>query len=238
VWDEDIARQYGLEWTPTRREFPQTTLVVASLDTAFKEKEESDFNALTIWGIFLDKARNRRAMLMYAWQKRLPLNGRVLTALAGETGVAFRQRQQQEWGLVDWVAHDCARYGVKRLLIEDKSRGHDVANELKRLYRRDNWGVQMINPVADKVSRAHSVVPLFTDNAVYAPNTTWADLVISNCEDFPKGAHDDLLDSCTQFLNWARENDVLVLADEMSAALDDAATYQPPRHSVAQQYGV
>jgi len=237
-WDQIEAAKYGLEWQAGRRDFPHMELVAASLDTAYKEKEENDFNAFTIWGIFLDQARNRRAMLMYAWQKRVPLNGKVVTAFPHELLVDFKRRKEDNWGLVDWVADGCKRYKVNRLLIEDKSRGHDVANEIRRLHTRENWGVQLLPVVGDKVSRTHSVVPLFTDDCIYAPDTKWADLVISNCEIFPKGAHDDLNDSVTQFLNWARENEILVRADEMSAANEEAAMFKHKEASVAEQYGV
>ena len=44
--------------------------------------------------------------------------------------------------------------------------------------------------------------------------------------------------NCTQFLNWARENEILVRADEMSAALEEAATFKHKTQSVAEQYGV
>jgi predicted phage terminase large subunit-like protein len=238
LWDENEARKYGLEWHPGLREFPKMELVVASLDTAYKEKEENDFNAFTIWGIFLDRARNRRAMLMYAWQKRLPLNGKLTTAFPGELPIAFKQRKEEAWGLVDWIADGCKRYNVKRLLIEDKSRGHDVANEIRRLHNRENWGVQLINPVGDKVSRAHSVVSLFTDDAIYAPNTRWAELTIGECEKFPKGTHDDIPDSVTQFLQWARDNELIVRGDEMSAAMEEAATFKGKQSGIAESYGV
>ena len=244
-WDEIEAQKYGLEWHAGRREFPDMELVVASLDTAFKEKEENDFNAFTVWGIFLDQARNKRAMLMYAWNKRLPLHGKVLTQYPGELPIAFKERQKEAWGLVDLIADTCKRYEVKRLLIEDKSRGHDVANELRRLYNRENWGVQLVNPVGDKVSRAHSIVPLFTDDAIYAPynaqtNTfiKWADAVVTQAAKFPKDVHDDLVDSCTQFLVWARDNEILVRADEASAYAEEQATFKHKTTSVAEQYGV
>ena len=103
-WDEQEAVKYGLEWQHSKvidgklvmlnrgcRDMPHMDLVVGSLDTAFKEKEENDYNAFTIWGIFQDQARNRRAMLMYAWRKRLPLNGTVVAIQPGEHPTAFEQ---------------------------------------------------------------------------------------------------------------------------------------------------
>lgn len=238
LWGQDEARYYSLQWDQERREFPHFELVVASLDTAQKEKEENDYNALTVWGIFLDRARNRRAMLVYAWQKRLPLNGREVSALPGELPIRFEQRKKEAWGLVQWVADTCRRYKVKRLLIEDKTRGHDVAQEIRRQYTRENWGTQLLNPVGDKISRAHAVVPLFADDTIYAPDTKWAEQVISNCESFPKAAHDDLVDSVTQFLNWARENEILVMVDELEAAVEESQTFKHKVPSVSEQYNV
>lgn len=237
-WDEEEAQKYGLVWSGARKEFPEFNLVIASLDTNFGIKQENDYNALTVWGIFNDKVGNRRAMMAYAWNKRLPLHGEVVSAFPNETKLMFEERQKQSWGLVEWVADTCKRYRVKRLLIENKARGYDVANEIQRLYRRDNWGVELREPVGDKVSRGHSVVPLFTDGVVWAPRTRWADAVIDQCALVPKAAHDDMYDTVTMFLHWARENGIIERADEVSAALAEEAAYQPKTQSVAELYGV
>jgi len=237
-WDQDEAKRYGLEWNGALKEFPPFELVVGSLDTSYGEKQENDYNALTIWGIWIDRNKNRRAMLMFAWNKRLQLHGKIVSAFPNEAKVNFEQRQKEAFGLVEYVADTCKRYKVRRLLIENKTRGRDVANELNRLYVRESWGVELIEPVGDKVSRTHSIVPLFTDNVVWAPDTKWADAVITQSAAFPKADHDDMHDTVTQFLNWARENGILVRADEMSASLEDEMQYRSPGQSVAQQYGV
>jgi predicted phage terminase large subunit-like protein len=241
LWDMEQAQSYGLEWNEAkgaRKEFPEMSLIIASLDTSFKEKEENDFNAMTVWGLWLDRAKNRRAMLMYAWAKRLPLHGEIVSAKAGEAKINFQDRQKAKWGLVEWVADTCKRYGVQRLLIEDKARGGDVANELKRLYARDNWGVELLLPERDKVSRAHTTVPLFADGCIWAPSTTWSEPCLVECELFPKGPHDDYVDTVTQFINWARVQELLVRGDEASAALADEMKYLPKQQSVADSYGV
>src|SRR6266852_6908402 len=54
--------------------FPPFEFVVASLDTAFTEKEENDPSAMTIWGLFRDESGNPKIMLMYAWEERLQFN--------------------------------------------------------------------------------------------------------------------------------------------------------------------
>ena len=237
-WDHEEAQRYGLEWTAARKEFPRFDLVVGSLDTSYGEKQENDYNALTVWGIWIDRAGNRRAMLMFGWAKRLPLHGKVISAMPGEAKINFEARQRESWGLIEWVADTCKRYRTHRVLIENKTRGRDVANEINRLYARENWGVELLNPIGDKVSRVHSIVPLFTDNAVWAPDTRWAEAVMGQCSAFPKAAHDDLVDTVSQFLVWARENGILMRADEMSAALEDQMRGFGQSASVAQQYGV
>ena len=238
LWDGEEARKYGLEWNGQRKEFPHFELVVGSLDTSYGEKEENDYNAMTVWGIWLDSNKNRRAMMMYAWNKRLPLHGTEVIQMPGEAAINFRDRQKRAWGLVEWVADTCKRYKVRRLLIENKTRGKDVGDELKRIYARENWGVELLDPQGDKVSRTHSVVTLFTDGAIWAPDTKWSEAVLLQCARFPRDVHDDMHDTVTQFVNWARENGILLRGDEMSAALDDQM--QLPHHDrgIAQQYGV
>jgi predicted phage terminase large subunit-like protein len=237
-WGDEIARRYGLEWHGGRKEFPEMDLIAASLDTAFKEKEENDFNAMTVWGVWNDQAGNRRAMLMFAWNVRKPLHGIVCVQEAGESDIMFKERQKANWGLIELIADTCKRYRVQRLLIEDSSRGHDVAQEINRLYARERWGVELVRPAGDKVTRGHAIVPLFTDGVVWAPDTRWAEMVMTQCSQVPKAAHDDMYDTVTQFLHWARVNGILERADETTAAIEEDMKYQPKKQSVAEQYGV
>lgn len=241
LWNKKEAASYGLEYNNEPgafKEYPPFDLVVGSLDTAYGQKEENDYSAMTVWGIWKDKNKNRRGMLVHAWQKRLPLHGRILPVMEGEPAVNFRERQKAEWGLIELIADTCKRYQVRRLLIEDKTRGRDVAEEINRLYERSQWGVELMNPVGDKVSRGHSVVPMFTDGMIWAPELKWSQMVIDQCALVPKSDHDDLYDTVTMFLHWARENLILIRGDEMSALLEDEQAYRPRQQSISEQYGV
>lgn len=242
LWSTEMARGLGLEWDDrpgAPKEFPHCELIVGSLDTAFKEEEENDFNAMTVWGVFLDAGGNRKAILMWAWAKRLPLNGIQVVKGPNELPVEFEKRQQDNWGLVDWVAYTCRKYRIRRLLIEDKARGHDVAKEIKRQYTRENWGVHMVLPAKDKISRAHSCVPLMADGSIYAPKLRWADdHVIAQCTKFPKAAHDDYVDTVTQFILWARDMSLLELTEETAAVVLDESSYQHRVESISERYGV
>lgn len=238
LWDHEEAERYGLVWNAERKEFPHMELILASLDTSYGEKQENDFNALTVWGVWIDRAKNRRLMLMFAWNKRLPLHGIPVEYIQGEAKVNFEQRKQQSWGLIEWVANTCKKYKVQRLLIENKTRGRDVAQEINRLYARENWGVELIDPTGDKVSRAWSVEPLFADGTIWAPDTRWAEMVLTQCQSFPKSDHDDLVDTASMAISWLRESGLIMRGDEMSAAMEDDMMNFRRQESVAESYGV
>src|ERR1700746_2323361 len=102
-----------------------------------------------------------------------------------------------------------------RLLIENKATGLSVAQELGRLYRNEEWAVQLVDPKGlDKVTRAHAVSHLWECGLVYAPNTRWAQRVIDECAIFPKGKHDDLVDCSVMALAHFRQRGMAELPDE------------------------
>jgi hypothetical protein len=78
-----IQEEWWQHWTnpldpreaPT---YPKLEFLLASLDTAYTEKEENDASALTIWGVFRDENGNPRLILVYGWQDRLTLNDLVV----------------------------------------------------------------------------------------------------------------------------------------------------------------
>jgi predicted phage terminase large subunit-like protein len=213
--------------------YPPMDFVVASLDTAYTTKQENDYSALSVWGVFTSDrsvaqptnvarrdgegfvANERvyvegapRVMLMGAWQERLELPE-----------------------LVQKVAESCRKMGVDRLLIESKAAGLSVSQELRRLYGHEDWAVQLINPGAiDKLARLYSVQHLFSEGMVYAPDRRWADLVIRQCEVFPKGKHDDLVDTVSMGMRHLRELGVLTRSAERMADIDEQMRHRgaPP----------
>lgn len=196
--------------------------IVASLDTAYTEKTENDYSALTVWGVFTtdpvatasrtidadgrpiyfertfaEKAPN--VMLLDAWQERLALHD-----------------------LVTKVGETCKRKKVDRLIIENKAAGISVAQELRRLFGNEGFAVQLQDPKSqDKLSRLYSVQHLFAEGLVYAPDRKWADLVITQVEQFPKGKHDDFVDTVSQALKHLRDTGVLVRSAERMAEIED-----------------
>ena len=218
--------------------FPPFDYIVASLDTAFTEKQENDPSALTVWGVFSSDTvavptksvmrgerittfdpreyanQSPKVMLMNAWQERLELHELVLR-----------------------VQKTCKDMRVDRLLIEDKAAGHSVAQELRRLFGYDGFAVQLVNPGAlDKVARLYSVQHLFAEGMVYAPDRVWAEMVIAQCSTFPKGKHDDLVDTTSQALTHLRQTSMLTRSAEHIAEVGESLKHRgappPPLYGI------
>jgi predicted phage terminase large subunit-like protein len=188
-WDDDAAREHGA----IPGQYPGFEYIIAALDTAYTEKEENDPSALSIWGIFRDAAGNPKIFLMYCWEKWLKFPD-----------------------LVRQVADDCrggfCNYKVKvdRLLIEDKAAGHSVIQELSQQFGSFEFGTELVDPrkgfikSPDKVARLQTVVHLFAEGLVYAPDMEWADDMKKECALVPRAIHDDLADTCSMALIYLR----------------------------------
>lgn len=204
--------------------YPTVGTVIVSVDTAIKESEENDYNAVTVWGAFAGDGGEPQLMLMDAWHERMSLSE-----------------------LVARVARTCGRWKADYLLIEDKARGHDVAAEIQRLYERRSWQTVLIKVAGgvgaqDKQARLRAVSGLFSGDIrsdpltgidtwaggiIWAPDTEWADVVIDQVTNFPRSAHDDYVDSISQALAWMRRNGVAVRAEEHRHNEEQAQRYRP-----------
>ncbi len=211
--------------------------VLASLDTAFKEKEENDYSALTVWVVYEEPVtRLRRLLMVDAWRKKLPLHGIRTFRQEGEDEKTYLRRASKDWGLCEWVAWTCNQKGVDRLIIEDSARGHDVNNEIRRVFGDRTWGVDLVPARSEKWARAHSVVDLFTDEMVYTCGLwngdmwewrQWAWDVIYEMVTFPRGKNDDLVDSVVMALRFMRDQGLAIRRDEKTIAEQHMAEWKP-----------
>lgn len=231
-----IQRDWWQLWEPPDGKFPVFEFVLASLDSAFTEKEENDPSGFTVWGIWRDEYQVPKIMLVHAWRKHLQMHGPNIPRERGETNEAYRKRTMPKWGLCEWVADTCRRFGVHRLLIEAKASGITAAQEMQRLYGMEKWSVQLEQVHGDKVSRAHSVVPIFSQKLVYAPARAWAEMVIEETASFPKHRYKDLTDSSTQAIRWLRDNGLIQRPDERAYEADEMMRHRPRQKSVAERY--
>jgi predicted phage terminase large subunit-like protein len=204
------------------------------IDTAYTTKSENDPSAMTVWGIWsggdqsaqitraptsegeMVAVLNRtyteerpRAMLMHAWQDRLELHD-----------------------LVKRVQETMEQYGVEKLLVENKASGYSVAQEIRRLYGYEDFFVQLVDPKGnDKLARIYALQHLFAEGLIYAPERSWADMVINQAAQFPKAKHDDLVDTVSMALRYLRDSGLLVRGAEWTSQLDNSRMHDgsPPQ---------
>jgi predicted phage terminase large subunit-like protein len=223
--------------------FPIIDFVIASLDSAFTEKQENDPSALTVWGTFRHPDTGKtRVILIDAWRKHLSMHGSATPRLDHEIpqlgddekvkrykATLFAKRVGGTWGLVEWVSHTMRKWGANILLIEGKASGLTVHQELRRLHADENWSVQLVNPKGDKVVRALAAQPTFAQGLVYAPVKDWSQLVIDEMSLFPKGRYDDLTDSTTMAIAFLRSSGILRTDAEEAASEAEAVRHRPQR---------
>ena len=220
--------------SPFRHSFE---FIVASLDPAFTARQENDPSGFVVFGCYYEKG-NAKIVLLHAWKKWLELHGQTMERLPNEDNKAYVRRASPKWGLVEWVAHDCARLRVHTLLVEDKASGHSVAQEIKRLYSDREWGVRLVNPGAlDKRARAFAVQHLFADGMIEAPASVsgdllvfrdWAQMVIDECAKFRglPGDEDNLVDATTQAIKFLRDNGMAIRNEEKRADERERMTHR------------
>jgi predicted phage terminase large subunit-like protein len=221
-------------WEPADGKFPAFSYIIASLDGAYTEEEANDPSALVIIGVFQNEHGNNRAMVMNGWRKRLQFSGPKMIPNPGEHQSQFIARTQKAWGLVEWVAHSCDRFKVDRLLIEAKATGISAAQTLGNAHPHAGWGIQMVTPKGDKVARAYSVQPSWTQEMVYIPMPLrqWGADIVDEMAYFPKGKHDDYTDAMTQGIKHLRDIGLLRTDEERRIEDVEKAKLKPKKKAL------
>jgi predicted phage terminase large subunit-like protein len=170
------------EWWRFFREQPPCKRIVQSWDTAFKSGAENDYSVCTVWGV-----TDNAYYLLWLWRDRVEFP-------------ELKKRMQWLW----------EQWRPSQILVEDRASGQSLVQELR--YST----LLPITPVkvdTDKISRAQSVTPLIEAGKVFLPeNAPWLNDFIDESAAFPKGAHDDCVDSLTQALNFLRRKPVDTVA--------------------------
>ena len=169
---------------------PDCEFKIMSLDAAQESNNRADFNALTTWGVFFnEETNNYNIILLNSIKKRLEFP--ELKELCIE--------EYKEWE-------------PDAFLVEKKSNGAALYQE----FRRMGIPVGEFTPGKgqDKISRVNAVSDLFRSGIVWAPDRRWAHEVIEECNDFPSGANDDLVDSTTLALMRFRQGGFIRLPSD------------------------
>ena len=183
-----VKKEWWNMWE--KEEIPEVKYIIQSYDTAFSKKETADYSAITTWGVFENEETGAdNIILMDARRGRW--NFPELKEVAGE---------EYEYWEPDMI------------IVEAKATGTPLTDELRRA------GIPVMNYTPakgrDKVTRMHTVAPLFEAGMVWAPEKKFSDEVIEECLAFPNGEHDDFVDSMTMALIRFRQGGFVELEGE------------------------
>ena len=195
------------EWRKWPKEKPpKCEYVVSVYDTAFEEGEENDYTARTTWGVFWHE--EERPAEIQALQKQLgkpPISGRYCCILLER----FKDKVEFPELRTLAVKH-YKEWKPDRLLVEKKASGHSLLQEL----RRAKVPVAAIKADRSKLARAHAASAVLEQGCVFYMDRRWSEEVMDECEAFPAGEHDDIVDTCVHAWNWLRRTFHLQLRDE------------------------
>jgi len=145
---------------------------VQSWDTACKASELSDFSVCTTWGI-----AGTDLYLLDVLRRRMEYP---------ELKRAVREQYE--------------RFRPSVVLIEDKASGTQLIQEL---VREGLYAVTRYQPQSDKVMRLHAQTAMIENGFVHLPDAaSWLAAYLHELTSFPKGRHDDQVDSTAQMLDW------------------------------------
>jgi predicted phage terminase large subunit-like protein len=178
-------------------EVPPVKCIMQSYDTAFSKKETADYSAITTWGVFEPEEGGPDHIIL-------------LDAKRGRYN--FPELKQ-----VALEEHDY--WEPDMVIIEAKASGTPLTDELRRT------GIPVMNYTPgkgrDKVTRMHTVAPLFEAGMVWAPEKRFAEEVVDDCAAFPHGEHDDYVDSMTMALIRFRQGGFITLEGEEDDEMDN-----------------
>ena len=199
-----IKREWWQIWD--KEDPPNCEFIIMSLDAAQEANNRADYNALTTWGVFYnEETENYNIILLNAIKKRMEFPDLKRLVL----------EEYKEWE-------------PDAFMVEKKSNGAALYQELRRM------GVPIgeFTPGKgqDKISRVNAISDLFAGGVVWAPDRRWAKEVIEECNDFPSGANDDLVDSTTLALMRFRQGGFIRLPSDEP---DDDFLYKYGRRKAA-----
>jgi predicted phage terminase large subunit-like protein len=183
-----IKREWWQVWEKDRP--PQCEFIIMSLDAAQETNNRADYNALLTWGVFMNEETNAYNIIL--------LN-------------AVKERMEFP-DLKQLVLDEYKEWEPDSFIVEKKSNGAALYQEMRRM------GVPMSEFTPgkgqDKISRVNAVTDLFRSGMVWAPDRRWAREVMEECNDFPAGRNDDLVDATTLALLRFRQGGFITLPSD------------------------
>ena len=199
-----IKREWWKTWD--KEDPPSCEFIIMALDAAQETNNRADYNALTTWGVFFnEETSNFNIILLNSIKQRLEFPDLKEMVL----------REYKEWEPDAFV-------------VEKKSNGAALYQEMRRMGLP--LGEFTPGKGQDKISRVNAISDLFKSGIVWAPDRRWAKEVIEECNDFPSGANDDLVDSTTLALARFRQGGFIQLPSDEPEDIREFRSYKQQRY--------
>ena len=191
--DGEIFKRADWVWYDELLDPADIKMTLLSVDTAFKDKESSDYSVILVAHVSMDNRVWLADCLRGKWRFS-ELKGRVEQAIE--------------------------KHRPSYTLIEDKGSGTTLIQELEENEEIANISViEELNKKYDKRTYADAVAYLVELGKVLLPRDAgWTDQFVSEHAGFPKGPNDDMVDTLTQLLLYCR--DYYIFTEMDAFALD------------------
>jgi len=243
--ESGIIQEGWFRLYPNTLPTPKFELIIQSYDTAFTERsldrktQEADPSASSTWGIFAITPAIRTHFSSLPSHIRYGIL--LLDAWTEHLGFPeLRQRVKKEYDTSYYGPEGDARK-ADVVLIEDKGSGISLRQELQTVIP-----VRAYNPGrADKVERLHAVSHLPCHGLVFLPESeknpghprNWVDPLVEQVCTFPLVDHDDLVDTFSQAMQYAKDQGFLIIdepeEEDDYVDPDDATTTHSHRNPYA-----
>jgi len=185
-------------WRMWEGRVPSCEFIIQAWDTASRTTQRSNYSVCTTWGVFYnEETASSNIILLDCFRDKLE----------------FPELKAQALSLYrEWEPDSC--------VIEQKSAGEALITE----FRRMGLFVEDYTPTrgdGDKVARVNAVTDIFASGVVWMLDRDWSGDVIDECQAFPMGANDDIVDTVAMALSrFRRGNFISLSTDEEDAPVD------------------
>lgn len=168
-----FMRDWFRYYEPQTLDDSQIIRTIASIDCTFKGLSGSDYVAITVWS-------------------------------QAQAGMYLRDVVNLRLGFIETIStlHSVwYRWKFSELLVEDAANGPAVIDTLSR--ETTGYIIRSVRPLGGKEARANAAAPWYEQGKVWHPTgASWLQTYEDQLLGFPGAAHDDLVDSTTQVLNY------------------------------------
>ena len=159
---------------------PQFERIIQAVDTAFKTGIASDYSVIATWGY-----THNAIYLLDIWRQR----------------VEYPELKRA-------LADQAAKWKPHIIYVEDAASGQSIIQELGR---ETMLPIVALKPLGSKEARAAAVSPLVESGKVYIPDSApWVNDWLEEHVAFPRGAHDDMVDTTSMALEQIRPDSFAV----------------------------